>query len=135
MHQACLEKSRLESQEAELIKFRALKAQKKFWDLEKKRDENRKATEKMQEKIRKLDQAVASSSKFMKELEEVDTQYVAMGQAIADFWDTSDVPQDDDATKIPSYPSLERLDQEYKEELSDVQYAYYSAKRKAIMKK
>ena len=39
MHQACLEKSRLESQEAELIKFRALKAQKEFWDLEKKRDE------------------------------------------------------------------------------------------------
>ena len=87
IHQACLEKSRLESQEAELIKFRALKAQKEFWDLEKKRDENRKATEKMQEKIRKLDQAVASSSKFMKELKEADTQYVAMGQAIADFWE------------------------------------------------
>ena len=135
MLQACLEKSRLESQEAELIRLRALKAQKEFWDLEKKRDENRKATEKMQEKIRKLDQAVASSSKFMKELKEADTQYVAMGQAIADFWDTSDVPQDDGATKIPSYPSLESLDQEYKEELSDVQYAYYSAKREAIMKK
>ena len=135
MHQACLAKSRLESQEAELIKFRALKAQKEFRDLEKKRDENRKATEKMQEKIRKLDQAVASSSKFMKELKEADTQYVAMGQAIADFWDTSDVPQDDDVTKIPSYPSLESLDQEYKEELSDIQYAYYSAKREAIMKK
>ena len=135
MLQACLEKSRLESQEAELIRFRALKAQKEFWDLEKKRHENRKATEKMQEKIRKLDQAVASSSKFMKELKKADTQYVAMGQAIADFWDTSDVPQDDDATKIPSYPSLESLDQEYKEELSDIQYAYYSAIREAIMKK
>ena len=135
MLQACLEKSRLESQEAELIRLRALKAQKEFWDLEKKRDENRKATEKMQEKIRKLDQAVAGSSKFMKELKEADTQYVAMGQAIADFWDTSDVPQDDGATKIPSYPSLESLDQEYKEELSDIQYAYYSAKREAIMKK
>ena len=58
-----------------------------------------------------------------------------MGQAISDFWDTSDVPQDDNATKIPSYPSLESLDQEYKEELSDIQYAYYSAKREAIMKK
>ena len=135
MLQACLEKSRLESQEVELIRLRALKAQKEFWDLEKKRDENRKATEKMQEKIRKLDQAVASSSKPMKELKEADTQYVAKGQAIADFWDTSDVPQDDGATKIPSYPSLESLDQEYKEELSDVQYAYYSAKREAIMKK
>ena len=58
-----------------------------------------------------------------------------MGQAIADFWDTSDVPQDDDATRIPSYPSLKSLDQEYKEELSDIQYAYYNAKREAIMKK
>ena len=135
MLQACLEKSNLESQETELIRFRALKAQKEFWDLERKRDENRKTTEKMQEKVRKLDQAVASSSKLMKELKRADTQYLAMGQAIADFWDTSDVPQDDDATRIPSYPSLESLDQEYKEELSDIQYAYYNAKREAIMKK
>ena len=135
MLQACLEKSNLESQEAELIRFRALKAQKEFWDLERRRDENRKTTEKMQEKIKKLDQAVASSSRCMKELKRADTQYLAMGQAIADFWDTSDVPQDDDATRIPSYPSLESLDQEYKEELSDIQYAYYNAKREAIMKK
>ena len=135
MHQACLEKSKLESQEAELIKFRALKAQKEFWDLEKKRGENKRVTEKMQEKIRKLGQAVASSSRFMKELKKADTQYVAMGQAIADFWDTSDVPQDEDATRIPSYPSLESLDQEYKEELTDIQYAYYRAKREAIMGK
>ena len=135
MLQAYLEKSNLESQEAELIRFRALKARKEFWDLERKRDENRKTTEKMQEKIRKLDQAVASSSKLMTELKGADTQYLAMGQAIADFWDTSDVPQDDDATRIPSYPSLESLDQEHKEELSDIQYAYYSAKREAIMKK
>ena len=103
--------------------------------MERKKDENRKTTEKMQEKIKKLDQAVTSSSKFMKELKGADTQYLAMGQAIADFWDTSDVPQDDDATRIPSYLSLESLDQEYKEELSDKQYAYYNAKREAIMKK
>ena len=134
MLQACLEKSNLESQEAELIRFRALKAQKEFWNLERKWDENRKTTEKMQEKIRKLDQAVASFSKLMKEFKRADTQYLAMGQAIADFWDTSDAPQDD-ATRIPSYPSLESLDQDYKEELSDIQYAYYSAKREAIMKK
>ena len=89
----------------------------------------------MQEKIRKLDQAVASSSKLMKELKRADTQYLAMGQAIADFWDTSDVPQDGDATGIPSYPSLESLDQEYKEELSDIQYAYYNTRREAIMRK
>ena len=55
MLQACLVKSNLESQEAELIRFRALNAQKEFWDLERKRDENRKTTEKMQEKIKKLD--------------------------------------------------------------------------------
>ena len=131
MLQASLEKSNLESQEAELIKFRALKAQKEFWDLERKRDKNRKTTEKMREKIKKLDQAVASFSKLMKELKRADTQYLAMGQAIADVWDTSDVRQDHDANRIPSYPSLESLDQEYKEELSDIQYA----KREAIMKK
>ena len=134
MLQACLEKSNLESQEAELIRFRALKAQ-GFWDLERKRDENRKTMEKMQEKIKKLDQAVASSSKLVKEIKRADTQYLAMGQAIADFWDTSDVPQDDDGTRVSSYPSLESLDQDYKEELSDIQYAYYSAKREDIMKK
>ena len=82
-----------------------------------------------------MDQAVASSSKLTKELKGADTQYVAMGQAIADFWDTSDVPQDDGATKIPSYPSLESLDQEHKEELTDTQYEYYSTKREIIMEK
>ena len=71
----------------------------------------------------------------MRELKRADTQYLAMGQAITDFWDTSDVPQDDDANRIPSYPSLESLDQEHKEELLDIQYAYYNAKREAIMKK
>ena len=100
MLQACLEKSSLESQEAELIRFKA----------------------------------VASSSKLMKELKGADTQYLAMGQAIADFWDTSDVPQDYMTGRIPSYPSLESLHQEYKEELSDIQYAYYNAKRETIMK-
>ena len=135
MVQAYLEKSKLESQEAELIRLRALKAQREFWDLEKKRDENRRATEKMQEKIRKMDQAVASSSKFMKELKGADTQYIAMGQAIADFWDTSDVPQDTNPTKIPTYPSLESLDQEPKEELTETQYEYYNLKREIIVEK
>ena len=49
MLQACLEKSNLESQEAELIRFRALKAQKEFWDLERKRDK----IEKLQKKCRR----------------------------------------------------------------------------------
>ena len=52
-----------------------------------------------------MDQAVASSSKFMKELKGADIQYVTKGQAIADFWDTSDGPQNPVASNISSYPS------------------------------
>ena len=63
------------------------------------------------EEIRRMDQAVASSSKFMKEFKGADIQYTAVGQAIADFWDTSDVPQDPIDSNIPSYPSLESLDE------------------------
>ena len=37
----------------------------------------------MKEEIRKMDQAVASSSKFMKEFKGADTQYIAMRQATA----------------------------------------------------
>ena len=51
----------------------------------------------------------------MKELRGADTQYVAMGQATADFWDTSDAQQDPITSNIPSYPSLESLDEEPKE--------------------
>ena len=135
MVQACIEKSELESQGAELIRLRALKAQREFWELERKRDENRGTTERMKEEIRRMDQAVASSSKFMKELKGEDTQYIAMGQAIADFWDTSDVPQDPISSNIPSYPSLESLDEESKDELTEAQYGYYSLKREIIMEK
>ena len=103
MVQACIEKSELESQEAELIRLRALKDQREFWELERKRDENNGTTERMKEEIRRMDLAVASSLKFMKELKGADTQYTAMGLAIADFWDTSDVPQDPIASNIPSH--------------------------------
>ena len=89
----------------------------------------------MREEIRRMDQAVASSSQFMKELKGADTQYIAMGQAIADFWDTSDVPQDPISSNIPSYPSLESLDEESKDELTEAQYGYYSLKREIIMEK
>ena len=41
MVQACKEKSELERQEAELIRLRALKAQKEFKELERKRDKNK----------------------------------------------------------------------------------------------
>ena len=135
MVQACVEKSELESQGAELIRLRALKAQREYWELERKRDENRRTTERMKEEIRRMDQAVASSSKFMKELKRADTQYTAMGQAIADFWDTSDVPQDPISSNISSYPSLESLDEECKDELTEAQYGYYSLKREIIMEK
>ena len=82
-----------------------------------------------------MDQVVVSSSKFMKELKGADKQYIAMGQAIADFWDTSDAPQDLVASNIPSYPSLESLDREPKEELTEAQYGYNSLKREIIMEK
>ena len=120
MVQACIERSELESQGAEL---------------ERKRDENRGTTERMKEEIRRMDQAVAISSMFMKELKGRDTQYITMGQAIADFWDTSDVPQDPISSNIPSYPSLESLDEESKDELTEAQYGYYSLKREIIMEK
>ena len=51
MVQAYLEKSRLEKQEVEIIRQRALEAQKEFEALEQKRDENRKINEKMREEI------------------------------------------------------------------------------------
>ena len=135
MVQACIEKSELESQGAELIRLRALKAQREFWELGRKRDENRGTTERMKEEIRRMDQAVASFFKFMKGLKGADTQYIAMGQVIADFWDTSDVPQDPISSNIPSYPSLESLDEESKDELTEAQYGYYSLKREIIMEK
>ena len=135
MVQACIEKSELESQKAELIRLRALQAQREFWELERKRDENRETTEKMKEEIRRMDQAVASSSKLMKELKGADIQYTTMGQTIADFWDTSDVPQDPIVSDIPSYPSLESLDEKPKDELTGAQYGYYSLKREIIMEK
>ena len=112
-----------------------LKAQREFWELERKRDENRGTTERMMKEIRRMDQSVASSAKFMKELKGSDTQYIAIGQAIADFWDTSDVPQDPISSGIPSYPSLENLDEEPKDERTEAQYGYYSLKREIIMEK
>ena len=78
MVQAYREKSRLEKEEAEIIRQRALKAQKEFEALEQKRDENRKINEKMREEIKKMEQAVASSSSFIKNLKGRDQQQVAL---------------------------------------------------------
>ena len=58
MIQAYLEKSRLVKEEAEIIRQRALEAQKEFKALEQKRDENRKINEKIREEIKKMEQAV-----------------------------------------------------------------------------
>ena len=43
-----------------------MEAQKEFEALEQKRDKNRKINEKMREEIKKMEQAVASSSSFIK---------------------------------------------------------------------
>ena len=69
-----------------------MEAQKEFEALEQKRDENRKINEKMREEIKKMEQAVASSSSFIKNLKGRDQQQVALDKAIGNFWDTSDVP-------------------------------------------
>ena len=92
MVQAYLEKSRLEKEEAEIIKQRVLKAQKEFEALEQKRDENRRINEKMRKEIKKVEQAVASSSSFIESLKGRDQQQAALNKAISNFWDTSDVP-------------------------------------------
>ena len=65
MVQAYLEKSKLEKEEVEIIRQRALKAQEEFEALEKKRNENREIHDKMKEEIKKMDQAVADSSTFI----------------------------------------------------------------------
>ena len=58
MRQAYLEKSKLEKEEAERIRQRALKTQEEFEALERKRNENREIHDKMREEIRKMDQAL-----------------------------------------------------------------------------
>ena len=88
MVRAYLEKSRLEKEEVEIIRQRALEAQEEFEALEQKRDENRKINEKMREEIKKMEQAVASSSSFIKDLKGRDQQQAALNKAISNFWDT-----------------------------------------------
>ena len=135
MVQAYLEKSRLEKEEAKIIKQRVLKAQKEFEALEQKRDENRRINEKMREEIKKMEQAVASSSSFIKNLKGKDQQQAALNRAISNFWDTSDVPPEPAPTNIAFYPSMESLDEERKEELTEAQYEYYNLKRAVLIEK
>ena len=133
--QACLEKSKLEKEEAEMIRQRALKAQKKFEALEQKRNENREIHDKMREEIKKMDQAVANSSTFIKRMKDKDPQQVALEKAISDFWGTMDVPREPFPVKIALYLSLESLNEEPKEELTEAEYEYYTQKRITLVEK
>ena len=129
MVQAYLEKSKLEKEEVEIIRQRALKAQEEFEALEQKRNENREIHDKMKEEIKKMDQAVANSSTFIKRMKNKDPQQIALEKAISDFWDMSDVPQEPSPVKIASYPSLESLNEEPKEELTEAEHECYNRKR------
>ena len=129
MVQAYLEKSKLEKEEVEIIRQRALKGQEEFEALEQKQNENREIHDKMKEEIKKMDQAVANSSTFIKRMKNKDPQQIALEKAISDFWDTSNVPQKPSPVKIASYPSLESLNEEPKEELTEAEHEYYNGKR------
>ena len=135
MVHAYLEKSKLEHKEVEIIKQRALKAQKEFEALEKKRNENKELHDKKREEIEKMDKAVAESSSFIKRMKGKDPQQVPYEKTISDFWDTSDVPQGSLLVKIASYPSLESLNEEPKNELTKSDYEYYDRKRKILVEK
>ena len=135
MVQAYFEKSRLDKEEAEIIKQRALETQKEFEALEQKRDENRMINEKMREEMKKMEQAVAGLSSFIKNLKGEDQQQAALNNAISNFWDTLDVPRKPAPTNIASYQSIESLDEERKEELTEAQYEHYNLKREVLIEK
>ena len=135
MVQAYLEKSKLEKEEVEIIRQRALKAQEEFEALEQKWNENREIHDKMKEEIKKMDQAMADSSTFIKRMKIKDPQQIALEKAISDFWDTTDVLQEPSPIKVASYPSLESLNEEPKEELIEAEYEYYNRKRIILVEK
>ena len=135
MMQAYLEKSKLENEEVEMIKQRALRAQEEFAALEQMRNENKKIQDKMRREIEKMDQAIADSSSFIKKMKSRDPQQVAYEKTISDFWDTLDVPSRSLPVKIASYPSLESLNEEPKKELTEAEYEYYDKKRVKLMEK
>ena len=71
-----LEKSKLEHEEIAIIKQRALKAQEEFEALERKWNEDKELHDKMKEEIKKMDQAVADSSSFIKRMKSKDPQQI-----------------------------------------------------------
>ena len=135
MVQAYLEKSKLENEEVEIIKQRSLEAQEEFEALEQKRNENKKIHDKMKKEIEKMDQAVADSSSFIKKMKSKDSQQIAFEKTVSDFWDTSGVPQGSLPVKIAPYPSLESLNEEPKDELTEAEHEYYDKKRKILVEK
>ena len=135
MVQAYLEKSKLEKEEVEIIRQRALKAQEEFEALEQKRNENKEIRDKMKEEIKKMDQAVADSSSFIKRMKDKDPQQIALEKTISDFWDRSNVPQESSPIKIAPYPSLESLNEEPKGELTEAEHEYYNRKRAILVEK
>ena len=135
MVHAYLEKSKLENEEIEIIKQRALKAQEEFEALEQKQNENKELHDKMKVEIKKMDQAVADSSSFIKRMKSKDPQQITYEKTISDFWDTSDVPQGSLPVRIAPYPSLESLNEEPKDELTEADYEYYDKKRKILVEK
>ena len=78
---------------------------------------------------------MASSSSFIESLKGRDWQQASQKKAISNFWDTSDVPPEPAPTNIASYPSMESLDEERKEELTEAQYEYYNLKRAVLIEK
>ena len=122
MMQVYLEKSKLESEEVEIVRQRTLRAQEEFEALENMRKENRKIHDRMKEEIRKMDQAIAESSSFIKKIRSEDSQQIAYEKAISKFWDTLDVRSGSLPAKIASYPSIESLNEEPKEELTEAEY-------------
>ena len=89
----------------------------------------------MREEIEKMDQAVANSSSFIKKIKDKDPQQIAYEKTISDFWDTSNVPQKSLPVKIAPYPSLESLNEEPKDELTEADHEYYDKKRKILVEK
>ena len=89
----------------------------------------------MREEIKKMEQAVASSSSFIKNLKGENQQQAALNKAISNFWDTSDVPPEPAPSNIAAYPSIDSLDAERKEELTEAQYGYYNLKRAVLIEK
>ena len=89
----------------------------------------------MREEFKKMEQAVASSFSFIKNLKRKDQQQADLNRAISNFWDTSDMPPEPAPTNIASYPSMESLYEERKEESTEAQYEYYNLKRAVLIEK